>query len=1241
MTVFLGIYRALYDYEPQTGEELAIKEGDVLYLLEKSDVDEWWTVKKRVIGSDAEEPVGLVPSNYVEPATAISVVRAVYDYEQVQNPDEELVFHENDVFDVYDDQDPDWLLVQSQNSKECGFVPGNYVEAVGAGTTVEIAAPAPVMAPADFKPPPQHPSKMSPESPAPVDEQRTPERNASPEREEIPPPKPARPVSLNPDAGRERTRDRMSYSTHDSDDDYNISDRHERNGFEDREGVASNEARGMNTEFHTWNIAEVDGRKKRKCKLSIGNNRIYFQPQKGSPMEWTIDKLTSYDNEKKHMFLEFIDPYKSLEFHTGNNDTCSEIMTIIGEFKGASRDRGLREVEMASKTKKQGTVLYDFIAESQDELSVKQGQTVYILNDKKSRDWWMCELVGTGKRGVVPAQFIEPSKDKNTSSSGILNSFKKFTKSNKSPSKPAAGSSWKNDEEQDIGSSERKTRTRSKSTSERRKRSTSANKAEFPDPKKTRIWVDRSGTFKVDAQFIGCSDGKIHLHKANGVKIAVAADKLSEDDLLYVERTTGFSLDRYRSKKSDNKDARESERERRRRLREQDERERDRRLRERELEELRKARDLLDQERAKLQEKELAPPAKPPRPTTQPDSQRTPMALAGNKVSGPSAEVNQNYDWFEFFLNCGVDVSNCQRYTINFERENITEDMMKDINPAMLRTLGLREGDIVRVNKYLDQKFGRNPQPQPTGGLFSKPDGSLLVPATQGNATAAPTVAQQLLPQHTAPQASATADDDAWTVKPAVKSEINLSSNKTEFTGSMQDLLDLQPLEPKKKPETVAPEPKIKDLEPVKTGNNSQAQASLSSVATGGTTLVPLDPFKTGGHNLLPVATGFVMMPIATGGLMPIQRTGGGLMPIQRTGGVAVPQTTFAAVGTGNVLQPQRTSGGLIPISTTGGIMPQTSFGVPTINNVLPLQRTGGYLATSTTGGMMNAPPIGSVLPLQKTATGLLPVNTTGGYALPQNTGGMMPLQRTGGGIPQTSFGFGSQPLATGNVIPSTIFNNRPQIIPTGNMTGGMNMLPQTTFGTQITGGANMMPLATPAIQPSFPSITGNGLMSQHTFPNNNMTGGANFVPGANISANYAVPQTSFGDQIVGNAPQTSFGAAQLTGGLMPMQRTGGLPITQQFAQMTGGFQQNGQLGMQGAQYTGQPLNQFSNGFNNGLNNITQGLQNTSISQQPLQTQPTGFGFGNGPEQQGQQQPQQQSRQANIFNATADNPFGF
>jgi len=38
-------------------------------------------------------------------------------------------------------------------------------------------------------------------------------------------------------------------------------------------------------------------------------------------------------------------------------------------------------------------------------------------------------------------------------------------------------------------------------------------------------------------------DGKINLHKMNGVKIAVPVAKMSVEDLEYVERITGVSLD--------------------------------------------------------------------------------------------------------------------------------------------------------------------------------------------------------------------------------------------------------------------------------------------------------------------------------------------------------------------------------------------------------------------------------------------------------------------------------------------------------------------------------------------------------------------------------------------------------------------------------------------------------------------------------------------------------------------------
>lgn len=63
---FLGVYKAIYDYVPQGESELAISEGDILYVLEKSGEDDWWRAKKRATGDDDDEPVGLIPNNYIE-----------------------------------------------------------------------------------------------------------------------------------------------------------------------------------------------------------------------------------------------------------------------------------------------------------------------------------------------------------------------------------------------------------------------------------------------------------------------------------------------------------------------------------------------------------------------------------------------------------------------------------------------------------------------------------------------------------------------------------------------------------------------------------------------------------------------------------------------------------------------------------------------------------------------------------------------------------------------------------------------------------------------------------------------------------------------------------------------------------------------------------------------------------------------------------------------------------------------
>jgi hypothetical protein len=62
---FIGVYRAVYDYKPTGEGELAVTEGDLLFVLDKGD-DDWWKAKKKAGNEEEDEPEGLVPANYVE-----------------------------------------------------------------------------------------------------------------------------------------------------------------------------------------------------------------------------------------------------------------------------------------------------------------------------------------------------------------------------------------------------------------------------------------------------------------------------------------------------------------------------------------------------------------------------------------------------------------------------------------------------------------------------------------------------------------------------------------------------------------------------------------------------------------------------------------------------------------------------------------------------------------------------------------------------------------------------------------------------------------------------------------------------------------------------------------------------------------------------------------------------------------------------------------------------------------------
>ncbi|ODQ45166.1 hypothetical protein PICMEDRAFT_17656 [Pichia membranifaciens NRRL Y-2026] len=1269
---FVGICTALYDYQAQNDEELTINENDILYLLQKSDFDDWWLVKKRVLDANAEEPQGLVPKTYIADAAPVARATALYDY--TKQTEEELSFSEGTVLNVYDTSDPNWALVDI-NRQQFGFVPGNYIQ-LDSGTAQQPSLqqpaaanpvsnvmgltpfPEPVVSPANitplsqsFPPPPQRAARPSSSNATPPAQSST--RSQFPssrdddyddvdDADEARPPMPTRPnTTTNNNNSNSASSQRRSNTYNDyseDDNDYGDGDSDDnghakesktksffsssssksrsRSGTEtskmSRKKSISNflsshkdddDAQPVHGDF-AWKIHEIDGKKKRSGVLEIGNGNVYLDVDNKLSESWPITNLTNYNAEKKHIFLDFKSPSYSFELHVSNKSSAQAIMSILGDMKGLQSQSALADIKRAQRegaeagavsTLKKGVILYDFDGAADDELSCYEGDTVLIVNDKKNKEWWMVEN-SRGKRGVVPSNYVKLVSNKSKSGSGNgsagasssskdggASGFLKNLLGPNSKSPKKKGSKDRDREERELREMAKLQHERGELQKQRRRmeqkekelsyrdrdqrekrekirraderlrerrlressKSSSANSekdSSKPNTHRVRTWIDRSGAFKVEAEFLGVQQGKIHLHKTNGVKIAVAASKLSIEDLEYVERLTGTSLDKYKpeiSKPAEPTSASNN-----------------------------------DSNTANT----ASTPSLPSRESS--------SAVARQRTSSVPLRADLVDYWFNFFVEANVDVNVCDRYARNFAQEQVDNTVLDGVTPALMRTLGVREGDILKIKKKIDQALGRATTPDPVLGK-NPTDPLPNTPATSGMS------------------------DDDWATKPAARSTTepvkpitspNASKSLTpQITGSIKDLLDVKPMEPTRT-----------GITPVKPINTIGLASSNSATATGGNATGPLTGSATGNLNLQ--KTGAGMAPAFTGA-MPMMAMPTGFMPI-----TMVPMMTGMATGMGPLRTGGLTTGltGGLNSAFTGGLnpaftggMPMTTFGVNSLAQQPQQQKTGGaYIMPLTTGSAMPATSFGNYPSMNSQATGGMVRLQPTGVRLQKTGGGlssmpaMQPTMKTGGGfVPQSSFGIQLSNAMTGGGMmnpamtggfPQTSFGNPA-------MTGG---LPQSSFGNPmmnpaITGGLPQNSFGNPMMNPAF-----TGGLQQAQYGNGMMTGG--------------LPPNSFGNGMMNPAltgamggnglPQTSFGN---NNGMMNPALTGGLPPTS-FGN-----------GMMNPAYTGGlPPTSFGGAPNNG-------------SQPVLQSQPTGFGFGNSIV------PASTGKQANLANATADNPFGF
>ena len=558
-----------------------------------------------------------------------------------------------------------------------------------------------------------------------------------------------------------------------------------------------------------------------------------------------------------------------------------------------------------------------------------------------------------------------------------------------------------------------------------------------PESSRMRTWTDRSNLFKVEAEYIGCTDGKIHLHKSNGVKIAVPVVKMSREDLEYVERISGMSLD---------------------------------------------------------EDKPLSDIRRRSQITGGP---RSPMK--------PEPPRKDDFDWFDFFLKCGVGVHQCERYASNFARDSMDETVLPDINPSVLRTLGLKEGDILRVMKYLDNRFGRSGDARgkrnvsfggaevigdmadldgegangSAGGLFSGPGGTLKnntrkgrpAPAVQTNDTVDPKAFEvsgienanrRARSEASTPTAAAAPsrktgfDDDAWDVKPSKTAAVSspppaaaqpAKPQQPALTGAMQDLSLLTPAlqptiaHPTPPPQTSQPQPPPSSQQQQPPQQQTQATgASPAFFQQLGQQQQPQNPGQAQPTGFNPQQTGFNQQQQVNG--PPRQRPAAPPQQQQASGSLMLPPPSRPLSAPQNVSQqsmfgpPPPLQAQLTGVQFTGGVQTrvappgqslneinqsrfQPQFGQPQGQPQFSSQQQFPGVAPQPTG-------------MGQFANGMIP-QPTGFQAQQQMLNGQQAGSPFANPIPQQPTGFGQpvsmQPTGAGSFFPQPSFQ-QPQ--PTG-----------------------------------------------------------------------------------------------------------------------------------------------------------------------------------------------------------------
>ncbi|KAJ1914536.1 cytoskeletal protein binding protein, partial [Tieghemiomyces parasiticus] len=534
---FRDVCVALYRYDAQDDEELTVDEGALLYLLDDTDPD-WHKVKLKPTGTEPDsadlDRAGLVPASYIEHVGPQSQATVLYDYEA--NGDEEITIREDQVVDVLADDDPDWTIVRVNG--EAGFVPATYIEH---GTSAPAAIPLPVPAPA---------------AEASVPTSTRPSADLS--RESHPPTE-----STSPNA-KSDPKD-IAYWTVTEVAKKKKDNRKGMLGVGDLMIYYS--CTSDKQPVRKWHIDELANYtvKKDVIVLEFAGSlpcEYRFQFASKNDTKAVATKIDATRDKARHTHSPPASPPPPPVTTLSTGLSRNSLDDAFGKPKAATSVAATGASTQEPKAREPaapgspemvearlGTIMFAFEGEDNEELSVSAGQLVYVLDCTSSPDWWTCQIVredGTSTEGLVPASYVQLAEDDPIKPPTPV----RPTGTSAAPKLPTRTSSDRRASEDNLPLSSLVSPAKAPATPSRRpsfagssrpraRTNSSAHSVVdgYPDPAKLRTWVDRSGTFKAQAEFIGLTDdGRVKLHKENGVKIAVPLAKFDNASQAFVKK---------------------------------------------------------------------------------------------------------------------------------------------------------------------------------------------------------------------------------------------------------------------------------------------------------------------------------------------------------------------------------------------------------------------------------------------------------------------------------------------------------------------------------------------------------------------------------------------------------------------------------------------------------------------------------------------------------------------------------